>query len=58
MLLASLTSKQIAEWVAFGSLEQIGNDVPPDKEDVQKSKNKTQRAKLEGGLRALKDKRG
>ena len=52
-MLASLTSKQVADWIAFASLEQIGNDVPPDKEQIQKDKNKAQRDKFEGGMRSL-----
>ena len=57
-MLASMTSKQIAEWLAFAKLEQIGEPVPPDPEQAQKNKNKMQRDKLEGGLMALRDKRG
>ena len=57
-MLESMTSRQVADWVAFGKLEQIGADVPPDPDQVKQVKNKQQRAKVEGGLRALKDKRG
>ena len=52
-----MTSKQVADWVAFGSLEQIGKDVPPDPHEIKASKQKAQRDKVEGGLRALKQKR-
>ena len=57
-LLKELNSRQIGEWSAFGMMEPIGQPIPSDPEQIQKDKNKTQRAKLEGGLRALKDKRG
>ena len=57
-MLAKLSSRQIGEWLAFGILEQIGNPIKPDPEDVEKGKRKAQRAKVEGGLMALRDKRG
>ncbi len=63
-MLASLTSKQVAEWIAFGTMEHIGADVPPDPDDIEKAKRKdeeakrkVQRAKIEGGLEALANKR-
>ncbi len=64
-MLASLTSAQVADWVAFGCLEQIGDDVPPDLAEVAKKKQETERAtaaakrsQIESGLRKLKEKRG
>jgi len=56
MLLAELSSKQIGDWLAYGMLEQVGHPVPPDPEAQAKARAKTQRAKVEGGLRALKEK--
>jgi hypothetical protein len=53
MLLAQLSSKQIAEWMAFGMLEQVGNPVPPDPEAVAAAKRKTQRQNFEAGMKAL-----
>ena len=39
--------------MAFATLEQVGEPVPPDKEQVQKNKNKAQRDNFEGGMRSL-----
>ncbi len=52
-MLACMTSRQIADWMAFATLEPIGAPVPPDKEDQEKAQAQAQRAKIEGGFRAL-----
>ena len=54
--LAELTSAQVAEWIAYATLENVGPPVPPDKEAQAEAKRKATRAKVEGGLRALKEK--
>ena len=39
--------------MAFATLEQVGEPVPPDKEKIQKDKSKATRDKFEGGMRSL-----
>jgi len=58
VMLAQMTSKQLTEWLAISTMEIIGEQTPPDPEEVARQKQAAQRAKLEGGLRALRDKRG
>lgn len=57
-MLAQLDSRQIGEWMAFSMLEQIGQPIPVDPDDKARGEAKAQRAKVEGGLRALKQNRG
>lgn len=57
ILLAQLTSRQVAEWVAFATLEPVGNAVPEDPEEVAARERKAKRAMFEGGMKALKEKR-
>ena len=57
ILLKSITSKQLADWMAFATLEQVGEPVPPDKEKIAKAKKKEHRDKFEGGMRSLMTRR-
>lgn len=52
-MLASMTSSQVAEWMAFARLEQVGNPVYEDEESATKRKRKDQRHNFEAGMRAL-----
>ena len=55
-MLRELDSRQIGEWMAFSMLEPVGKPIPPDPEEQEKAKAKAERAKFEGGMRALMDK--
>lgn len=53
VMLAQLTSSQVADWIAFSRLEQIGHPVYATEEEKEQEKIKAMRAKTESGLRAL-----
>jgi len=56
-MLQMMTSKQLNEWMAFATMEPVGEPVPPDPEEMKKKKQQQQRANFEGGMRALMQKR-
>jgi hypothetical protein len=52
-LLAQLSSRQLGEWMAFGTIEQIGN---PVRIEDPMAKRKAKRAGIEAGLKSLMEK--
>ena len=56
VMLAQLTSAQIADWIAFSQFEQVGHPVYETQEEKDKKEIKDMRSKTESGLRALMNK--
>ena len=55
MMLRSMSSKQIAEWYAYATLEPVGN---AQNIQTDEGKAKARRARVEGGLKSLMEKQG
>ena len=53
MLLAQLTSRQVAEWIAYASIENVGDPVAIKTEEGEQ---KARRARVEGGFKSLMEK--
>lgn len=55
-MLQCLTSRQVAEWIAFSTLEPVGEPFPEDEESKHERERKQKRANIEGTLRAVSKK--
>ena len=53
VLLAQLTSRQVAEWIAYASIEKVGDPVEIKTEEGEQ---KARRSRVEGGLKSLVEK--
>lgn len=53
VMLAQLTSAQIADWIAFSRFEQVGHPVYETQDEKDEKEIKEMRSKTESGLRAL-----
>lgn len=52
-MLQELSSRQVAEWMAFATMEQVGNPLPPEPKEA-KNDGKVKRARIESSLRIVK----
>jgi hypothetical protein len=52
-MIRDLSSRQIGEWLAFGLVDPVGQSAPPEPEQETPQ---NMRHRVEGGLRALRDK--
>ena len=47
-MLATLTSRQVADWLAYATMEVVGQPVPPDKQAQAQAEQKAKADNLRG----------
>ena len=51
-MLATLTSRQVADWLAFATMEMVGNPLPPDKDAEKKKEQDANKNQVIGWLKS------